>query len=190
MCAFYSRQACCFAGICCLISVRTCACCWINVMTAKLPGVCTALMEQLTSVHHHYPQHCRTITITITVVTVTLTLTPHPSSPGPGPGPCAHPGPDHQHCCHHHHHHSDTVQGGNREHQSVDKYARLLKVDLHTGPQVERADLEICRLPNGELWVLGSGACGTVYKVSVPQICKLVPLPMNNTGNSLVHGHW
>lgn len=153
----------------------------------------------MTALRSLYESTLKSITITLSIAEpaplpsrLSPLLLPSPliPHPGPGPGPCAHPGPDHQHCCHHHHHHSDTVQGGNREHQSVDKYARLLKVDLHTGPQVERADLEICRLPNGELWVLGSGACGTVYKVSVPQICKLVPLPMNNTGNPLVHGHW
>ena len=41
---------------------------------------------------------------------------------------------------------------------------RLL-VDLYTGPQCKRADLEICRRPDGSLWLLGEGACGKVYKV-------------------------
>ena len=46
------------------------------------------------------------------------------------------------------------------------RYARRLHVDLFTGPQAERADLEICKLADGSPWVLGSGACGVVYKVS------------------------
>jgi len=46
------------------------------------------------------------------------------------------------------------------------RYARRLHVDLITGPQAERADLEICKLADGSPWVLGSGACGVVYKVS------------------------
>lgn len=57
------------------------------------------------------------------------------------------------------------LQGGDTNHRVVDKYARLLNVDLHTGPLVERADLEISRFPDGSPWVLGSGACGVVYKV-------------------------
>ncbi|DBB16791.1 TPA: hypothetical protein ACH3X3_015028 [Trebouxia sp. C0006] len=44
------------------------------------------------------------------------------------------------------------------------RYARRLHVDLFTGPQAERADLEICKLADGTPWVLGSGACGVVYK--------------------------
>ncbi|KAL0038677.1 hypothetical protein WJX79_002702 [Trebouxia sp. C0005] len=44
------------------------------------------------------------------------------------------------------------------------RYARRLHVDLLTGPQAERADLEICKLADGSPWVLGSGACGVVYK--------------------------
>ncbi len=52
------------------------------------------------------------------------------------------------------------------DYKHVDRYAHKLHVDLYTGPQAERADLEICRLAYGSPWVLGSGACGIVYKVT------------------------
>ena len=56
----------------------------------------------------------------------------------------------------------------------MDKYARRLCVDLYTGPQAEQADLEICRLADGSPWVLGSGACGIVYKVRFVIIVHVV----------------
>lgn len=40
----------------------------------------------------------------------------------------------------------------------------LLQVDPYTGPQADAASLEICRRPDGTLWLLGEGACGQVYK--------------------------
>lgn len=56
--------------------------------------------------------------------------------------------------------------------------AAWLHVDLYTGPQAKTADLEICRRPDGSLWLLGEGACGKVYKVRA-----LVMLPWTNTAD-------
>ncbi len=58
------------------------------------------------------------------------------------------------------------VQNKAMDYSYAGRYARRLHVDLFTGPQAERADLEICKLADGTPWVLGSGACGVVYKVS------------------------
>lgn len=59
------------------------------------------------------------------------------------------------------------VQNGQSVHSYTDRSAPRLDgpVDLYTGPQAKRANLEICRRPDGTLWLLGEGACGKVYKV-------------------------
>lgn len=61
------------------------------------------------------------------------------------------------------------MQNGQLEYSYAGKRSRLLHVDLYTGPQAKPADLEICKRPDGSLWLLGEGACGKVYKVSHPQ---------------------
>ncbi len=60
-----------------------------------------------------------------------------------------------------------VMQNGQAGYSYTDRSARRLDgpVDLYTGPQAKRANLEICRRPNGTLWLLGEGACGKVYKV-------------------------
>ncbi|DBA75882.1 TPA: Serine/threonine-protein kinase Nek3 [Trebouxia sp. C0004] len=58
------------------------------------------------------------------------------------------------------------AQNGQPGYSYTDKSAPCLNgpVDLYTGPQAKRANLEICRRPDGSLWLLGEGACGKVYK--------------------------
>ncbi len=59
------------------------------------------------------------------------------------------------------------MQNGQAGYSYTDRSAPRLDgpVDLYTGPQAKRANLEICRRPDGTLWLLGEGACGKVYKV-------------------------
>lgn len=58
------------------------------------------------------------------------------------------------------------AQNGQSGYSYTDRSAPRLDgpVDLYTGPQAKRANLEICRRPDGTLWLLGEGACGKVYK--------------------------
>ncbi len=59
------------------------------------------------------------------------------------------------------------MQNGQAGYSYTDRSAPRLDgpVDLYMGPQAKRANLEICRRPDGTLWLLGEGACGKVYKV-------------------------
>ena len=67
-----------------------------------------------------------------------------------------------------------ALQNGHSDHSYADSSMPALHVDLYTGPQCRRADLEICRRPDGSPWLLGEGACGKVYKVGdcVPFSCE------------------
>ncbi|KAL0049131.1 hypothetical protein WJX82_007250 [Trebouxia sp. C0006] len=58
------------------------------------------------------------------------------------------------------------AQNGQAGYSYTDRSAPRLDgpVDLYTGPQAKRANLEICRRADGTLWLLGEGACGKVYK--------------------------
>lgn len=72
-----------------------------------------------------------------------------------------------------------VLQNGHSDHSYADNSMPPLHVDLYTGPQCRRADLEICRRPDGSPWLLGEGACGKVYKVGdcVPaHLSALIPV--------------
>ncbi|DBA85466.1 TPA: hypothetical protein ACH3X2_000417 [Trebouxia sp. C0005] len=64
-------------------------------------------------------------------------------------------------------HFLQPAQNGQAGYSYTDSSAPCLDgpVDLYTGPKAKRANLEICRRPDGTLWLLGEGACGKVYKV-------------------------
>ena len=68
------------------------------------------------------------------------------------------------------------MQNGQAGYSYTDRSAPRLDgpVDLYTGPQAKRANLEICRRPDGTLWLLGEGACGKVYKVRHTQTTDTV----------------